>query len=370
MATDDDDTINLASIHSLEEIEVVAREKLSEVAYAYYAGAAGRERTHERNRLAWEAIPIWHRVMVDVARRSTATTLLNAPLSAPILAAPTALHKMAHPDGELATVRACGSRGIGMVLSSLATTSVEEVCRAAKGPVHFQIYIGPDRGFVRELVARAIAAGVCALQLTVDAPVWGLRSREMKTGFRVPEGMSLANLQGLGASVPRDHTGVGIGGALGWTISASLTWRDLEWLCEISSVPVLVKGICRADDAQTALRAGAAGIVVSNHGGRQLDGAPATAESLPRVAEAVAHRVPVIVDGGIRSGADMFRALALGATAVQVGRPILYGLAAAGEAGVARAIDLLVEDFDRTMALAGCPLVGGITRDFLDPSRG
>jgi 4-hydroxymandelate oxidase len=359
----------LADLHSIDEIEALAKRHLSEVAYAYYAGAAGCERTHARNRAAWESLSIWHRVMVDVSRRSTATTLLDRPIAAPLFVAPTALHRMAHPDGELATVRAVGSRGLGMALSSLATTSVEEVCAAASGPVHFQLYIGMDRGFTKELVERAISAGVAALQLTVDTPVWGLRAREMRTGFRIPDGMSIVNLEALGAKVARDHSGVGIGSALGWTISPGLSWKDLEWLCGLSRVPVLVKGICRADDALLAVRAGAGGIVVSNHGGRQLDGAPPTAESLPRVAQAVAHRVPVLVDGGIRTGVDIFRALALGATAVQVGRPILWGLAAAGELGVARVIDLLVQDFDRTMALAGCPIVGGITRDFIEPPR-
>ncbi|MSR27996.1 MAG: alpha-hydroxy-acid oxidizing protein [Phycisphaerales bacterium] len=339
------------------------------MAYAYFAGGSGRERTLTRNQEAWEAISVWYRVMVDVSSRSMATTLFNEPLRVPLLAAPTALHKMAHPEGECATRRACSTAGIGMVLSSLSTTSVEEVCAAATGPVYLQLYLGRDRGLLKELVLRAQNAGCVGFQLTVDSPIWGLRSREMRTGFRIPEGLEIANLKRPGAEVDRDHSGVGICSALGWTISPSVSWKDLEWLCEQTPLPVLAKGVCRADDALTALRAGARGIVVSNHGGRQLDGAPPTAEVLPRIAEAVAHRVPVIVDGGIRSGVDIFRALALGATAVQVGRPILWGLSVAGEAGVARVIEILAGDLDRTMALSGCPSVSAITRDLLGPGR-
>lgn len=364
-----DASADLSALLSVDEFEAIAKSRLPEMAYAYFAGGSGSESTLSRNCTAWEALSIWYRVMVDVSARSTATTLLDHPLRVPLLAAPTALHKMAHPDGELATVRACGSAGVGMVLSTLATTSIEDVCAAATGPVFLQIYMGQDRGFVRELVARAEKANCAGFQLTVDAPVWGMREREMRTGFRVPDGLSFPNLEGGGRQVPRDHSGVGIGNALGWTISPSLSWKDLEWLCETTALPVLCKGVCRADDAATALRAGARGIVVSNHGGRQLDGAPATAEVLPRVAAAVAHRVPVIVDGGIRCGVDIFRALALGATAVQVGRPILWGLAAGGERGVARVLELLASDFDRTMALSGCPSVASITRDLLEPSR-
>ena len=306
-------------------------------------------------------------VMVDVSSRSTATTLFDKSMAFPLLSAPTALHKMAHPDGELATVRACGSAGIPMVVSSLSTTTIEEICAASTGPVYFQIYIGQDRGFVKELVQRVERAGCAGLQLTVDAPVWGLREREMKTGFRVPEHLTIANLQRTDHLGPTGHVGVGIAETLGWTITPSLKWQDLEWMVALTKLPVMLKGVCRADDAVTAVRHGARGIVVSNHGGRQLDGAPATAEALPRITEAVASRVPVIVDGGIRRGLDILRALALGATAVQVGRPILWGLSVAGEAGVRRVLEILSSDFDRSMALAGCSTVASITRDLLHP---
>ena len=358
----------LSKLYRIDDFEELARERLSQMTFAYYAGGAGDERTLSRNRSAWEAISIWYRVMVDVSKRSPATTMLNMPLSFPLLVAPTALHKMAHCDGEVATARACGASGVPMVVSSLSTTSIEEICAAASSPILFQMYIGQDRGFLTDLVRRVEQSGCAALQLTVDTPVWGLREREMKTGFCVPPDMSIVNLERKGDG-PKGHTGVGIGETLGWTITPSLCWKDLEWLCGLTKLPVMVKGICRADDALTAVRCGAKGIVVSNHGGRQLDGAPPTAEALPRIAQAVASRVPVLVDGGIRHGGDILKALALGATAVQIGRPILWGLAAGGEFGVKRVIDILAQDFDRVMALSGCPTIASITRDLLEPSR-
>lgn len=356
----------LSKLYRIDDFEAIARDRLTAMAFAYFVGGAGSEQTLSRNRSAWEALSIWYRVMVDVSNRSMATTLLDLPLSFPLLCAPTALHKMAHPGGELATVQACGAAGIPMVVSSLSTTAIEEICAAAKTPVFFQIYIGHDRGFVRELVQRTERAGCAGFQLTVDTPVWGLREREMKTGFCVPPGMRLANLERAGGG-PTGHSGVGIAATLGWTITPSLSWKDLEWICGLTKLPVMVKGICRADDAVTAVRSGAKGIVVSNHGGRQLDGAPPTAEALPRITQAVASRVPVVVDGGIRHGGDIMKALALGATAVQIGRPILWGLAAAGEMGVRRVLEILSSDFDRVMALAGCPTIASITRDLLNP---
>jgi 4-hydroxymandelate oxidase len=359
-----DDLRRIASVAAFEE---AARTRLTPMAYAYYAGGSGAERTLARNADAWSRLSVWYRVMVDVSQRSTATALLGHRIAAPLLVAPTALHRMACDDGELATVRACGAAGVPMVVSSLSTTRLEEVCAQATGPVLFQLYIGQDRPFVRDLAQRAESAGCAAIELTVDTPVWGLREREQRTGFRVPDGMGVVNLYRDGHEGPTGHSGVGIAQALGWTIDASLSWRDLEWLCAQTRLPVLVKGICRADDARHALASGAAGIVVSNHGGRQLDGAPATAEALPHVVDAVAGRAPVVVDGGIRSGTDILRALALGATAVQVGRPVLWGLAVAGEAGAQRVLELLIEDLSRSMALAGCPDVAAVTRDLLSP---
>jgi 4-hydroxymandelate oxidase len=356
-------TDDLRGFVSLDDMESMARTRLSEMAHAYFVGGAGDERTLGQNRSAWSEIDIWHRALVDVSKRSTACNLFGRPSSMPILAAPTALHKLAHADGECATARGCAAAGVPMVISSLASTAIEEIAAAAQCPLLMQVYLGQDRVLGRDLMARAEAAGVVGFQLTVDTPVWGLRRREITSGFHMPPGMDVVNLRGAGGG--KSSTGVGIAEVLGWTISPSVTWKDLEWACGLTKLPVYAKGICRADDARRAIDAGARGVVVSNHGGRQLDGTPATARALPGVVRAVDGRVPVLVDGGIRRGVDVLRAVALGATAVQVGRPVLWGLACGGSAGVARCFEILREELDRAMALAGCPDVASIQEDLL-----
>jgi 4-hydroxymandelate oxidase len=218
---------------------------------------------------------------------------------------------------------------------------------------------------VRELAQRAASAGCDALVLTVDTPVWGIRERDIRNHFRVPDGMRIVHLERPGG--PTGHAGRGIHEALAWTIDASLTWRDFEWLRDATALPVMLKGICRAEDAARGVDLGAAAVLVSNHGGRQLDGAPATVEALPHCVDAVAGRVPVLVDGGVRRGTDVLRALALGAQAVCVGRPVLWGLAAGGEAGVARALAILQHELDVSLALAGCAGVADVTADLLRP---
>ncbi len=354
---------DLRRLLSLDDMESVARTRLSEMAHAYFVGGAGDERTLGQNRSAWAEIDIWHRVLVDVSKRSTACTLFGRPSSMPILAAPTALHKLAHIEGECATARGCEAAGVPMVISSLASTAIEEIAAAARCPLLMQVYLGQDRALGRDLIARAEAAGFVGLQLTVDTPVWGLRHREITSGFHIPAGMDVVNLRGQDGG--KSAQGVGIAQVLGWTISPSVTWKDLEWACGLTKLPVYAKGICRADDARRAVDAGARGIVVSNHGGRQLDGTPATVRALPGVVRAVDGRVPVLVDGGIRRGVDVLRAIAIGATAVQVGRPVLWGLACGGSAGVARCFEILREELDRAMALAGCADVASIQADLL-----
>jgi 4-hydroxymandelate oxidase len=301
--------------------------------------------------------------MVDVSVRDASIDLLGVRVPSPLLVAPTALHRMAHDEGEVATARAAGACGLPMVLSSLSTCTIEAVAAATKAPLWMQIYISQDRGFTRALAQRAQAAGCKALMVTVDTPVWGVRERDIHNGFRVPDGLRMANLERPGQ--PTGHSGRGIGESLGWTIDASLTWKDLERLREAVSIPVLVKGVLRGDDAARAIEHGAAGVVVSNHGGRQLDGAMATASALPEVVEAVSGRAPVIVDGGIRRGTDILRALAMGAAAVQVGRPVLWGLAVGGAEGVERVLRILMDEFSIAMALAGCPSAASIRRDLI-----
>ena len=361
---------DLAEFTCLDDFERHALEVLPQMPRDYFRSGAWGEVTLRDNRAAWERLRIWYRVMRDVSARSTRAEVLGRSASMPLCVAPTALHRMAHPDGELATARAAAAAGVPMVLSSLSTTSVEEVRAAAvavdpAARTWMQMYIGRDRGAVRELAQRAAAAGCDAMVLTVDTPVWGIRERDIRNHFRVPDGMRIVHLERPGG--PTGHAGRGIHEALAWTIDASLTWRDFEWLRDSAPLPVVLKGICRAEDAAIGVELGAQGILVSNHGGRQLDGAPATVEALPHCVDAVAGRVPVLVDGGVRRGTDVLRALALGAQAVCVGRPVLWGLAAGGESGVARVLSLLQHEFDVTLALAGCAGVGDVTADLLRP---
>jgi 4-hydroxymandelate oxidase len=354
---------DLSNFVSLDDFEQHARQVLSQTAGDYFRSGAWGEITLRENREAWDRLRLHYRVMVDVSRRSTAAAVLGVPARMPVVIAPTALHRMAHPDGECATVRAAGEAGVPFVLSSLSTTPVEEVCQAASGPVWMQMYIGKDRGFVRALAQRAQAAGCRALVLTVDTPVWGVRERDVRNHFRVPDGLRIANLERPGG--PTGHSGRGIGESLGWTIDDTLTWRDFEWLRDATSLPVLVKGVCHPEDASTAVALGARGVIVSNHGGRQLDSAPATAEVLRPIADAVAGRGEVLVDGGIRRGTDVLKALALGATGVAVGRPVLWGLATAGQQGVHRVLSILHSELDTAMALCGLVALDAVDRRLL-----
>ncbi len=351
---------------NLFELEQQAKEKLPRIAYDYFSSGAWDEITLNRNREAFNEILVHYRVLVDVSRRNLSTSLFGQSIAMPVLVAPTAFHKLAHPEGELATTRAAGSAGIPMVLSSLSTTTVEEVMAAAGGPVWFQLYINKDRGFTRDLVARVERAGCKALMLTVDTPEWGRRERDVRNGFHLPAGLSAINL------IPSNECGevigqrgAGMGQAFTWMLDASVTWKDVDWLCALTKLPVLLKGICRPDDAERALQHGVGGLVVSNHGARQMDTAPATIEVLPLITEVVAGKIPVLVDGGIRRGLDILKALALGATAVQIGRPVLWGLACGGEQGVGTVLEMLRQELDLAMALAGCPDVKSITRDLV-----
>ncbi|HEX5222036.1 MAG TPA: alpha-hydroxy acid oxidase [Verrucomicrobiae bacterium] len=351
---------------NLFDLEKLAKESLPAAALDYYSSGAWDEVTIRENRAAFERIKVHYRVLVDVSWRDLATTLFGQPIAMPILIAPTAFHKLAHPDGELGTVRAAGKAGTIMVLSSLSTTLVEEVMKAASGPVWFQLYINKDRSFTRDLVARVEAAGCQALMVTVDTPEWGRRERDVRNKFHLPSGLAAVNLlpsNSRGEVI--GQSGAGMGQAFTWMLDASVTWKDVDWLRSLTKLPVILKGICRAEDARRAVENGVGGIVVSNHGGRQMDTAPATIEVLPRCAEAVEGRLPVLLDGGVRRGLDVLKAIALGATAVQVGRPVLWGLAAGGQQGVEAALGLLRQELDLAMALAGCPNLKAVTRDLI-----
>lgn len=349
----------------LKDLEMAAKARLTHEAYDYYAGGADDELTLRENERAFQDIFLSPRVLIDVATVETRLTLLGSPLDTPVLLAPAAFQRLASPGGELDTSRAAGSSGSLLVASSLATTSIEAMAAVATGPLWLQLYVFRDRSISEELVRRAAASGVRAICLTVTVPVQGNRRRDAHNRFSLPEDLEMANFTGL----PQERFPDASGSALGEFISAqfdpSLTWETLEWLHSVSDLPVVVKGILREDDAALAVQHGAAGIVVSNHGGRQLDGAVPTAVALPEVVSGAGGKVPVLIDGGIRRGSDVLKALALGATAVMVARPYLWGLAVAGQQGVEHVIDLLTSELRRTMALLGVTSLDGIDQSVL-----
>ncbi len=358
-------------ILNLRELEALARARVPQLAWDYYASGADDESCIRRNVEAYERIVLHYRVLVGVATRDLSTTVLGQRIAMPIAVAPTAFHRLAHRDGELASVRGAGDAGTLFVLSTLSNTAVEEVVAAASGPVWFQLYVYRDRGATAALVRRVEAAGCRALVLTVDTPLLGRRERDVRNRFALPPGLGIENLHAAGyarlPAVEGEAAESGLAAYFAELLDPSLTWSALEWLRSITALPVLVKGIVRADDAVRAIEHGAAGVIVSNHGGRQLDAAPATIDVLPRIVDAIAGRGEVMLDGGVRRGSDVVKALALGARAVFVGRPVLWGLAAGGRAGVAAALGVLRRELDLAFALCGCPDVASVTRDLVAP---
>ncbi len=353
---------------NLHELEALAQAGLSKMAWDYYSSGADDERCVRRNIEAYERILLHYRVLVDVAQRDLATTVLGEQLAMPIAVAPTAFHRLAHPDGELASVRGAGDAGTLFILSTLSNTRVEDVVAAASGPVWFQLYVYKDRGATEALVHRVEAAGCRALVVTVDAPLLGRRERDVRNRFGLPPEIGVENLNAAGyAPVPSAGAESGLAAYFADLLDPALTWDVVPWLRSITKLPILIKGIVRADDAVRAIAGGASGVVVSNHGGRQLDSSPATIDVLPRIVEAVAGRGEILLDGGVRRGTDVIKAIALGARAVLVGRPVLWGLAAGGREGVAMALGLLRRELDLAMALCGCADVRAITRDLVAP---
>jgi isopentenyl diphosphate isomerase/L-lactate dehydrogenase-like FMN-dependent dehydrogenase len=335
---------------TLADVERHAAEILDAGPLGYYAGGAGDERTLADNVAAWTEHRLLPRVLVDVASVSTSTTVLGTQVSLPVLVAPVALQRMAHPDGEPGMARAAAAAGTIMTLSTLATSTAAEVAGASPGsPRWYQLYITRDRGVSRSLVDQAVDAGFTAVVVTVDAPVPGRRERDLRTGFRVPDHLDMpAVTAALGRSA-----GVSVTDFFS-IVDPTLTWAGLETFIDDCPLPVLVKGVHAAADAALAVDHGASGVIVSNHGGRQLDGVPGTARLLPAVVDAVAGRVEVLVDGGIRRGSDVAVALALGARAVLLGRPMLWGLAVDGESGARHVLDLVRAELETTLALLGC----------------
>jgi 4-hydroxymandelate oxidase len=351
---------------NLSDYEARARARLDAQAFDYYVSGADDEVTLRDNRAAYERVRLAYRVLVDVSRCDPATTVLGSRIAMPVLVAPTAFHRMACEEGERATVRAAGAAGTIMILSALSNTAVEEVAAAATGPVWFQLYVYRDREATAGLVRRAEAAGCEAIVLTVDAPRLGRRERDVRNRFHLPSGLSVENMLPAGyEAVARPPSESGLSEYFASLIDPALTWDDVAWLRGLTRLPIVLKGIVRADDAARAVEAGAAAVVVSNHGGRQLDGAIATIDALPGVVAAVGGRIEVLVDGGIRRGTDVIKALASGATAVCVGRPVLWGLAVDGQTGVEHVLALLREELERAMALCGTPSVGAIGGDLV-----
>lgn len=351
---------------NLFELEKLAQQKLSQSAFDYYVSGANDEITLRDNHAAYERIRLAPRMLVDVSKRDLSVTVLGQKISMPILIAPTAFQRMAHPDGELATARAAGRAGTIMTLSTLANSSIEDVAAAASGPLWFQLYVYKDRKITASLVQRAEAAGFKAIVFTVDSPLLGRRERDVKNRFHLPSNLSVANLIAAGLyELPSDIPDSGLAAYIASLYDTALTWKDVDWLRGITKLPILLKGILRADDARLALEHGVAGIIVSNHGGRQLDTVPATIDALPAIMDAVQDKMPVLIDGGVRRGTDILKAIAFGARAVLLGRPILWGLTLDGEEGVGLVLELIRQELDLGMALAGCPTIGDISRDII-----
>ncbi len=332
---------------NVHDYETLARERLDENAWEYFRGGAGDETTLRENRTALERWKLQPRVLVDVAAVDTSATVLGTAVAAPILVAPVALQKLAHPEGEAATARAAAAAGTIMVLSTSATMRPGAVADAAPGgPRWFQVYVFRDRGVTQSLIDEACAHGYSALVLTVDAPILGRREGAVRIGFRVPDELEVA-------------------GDIFGDIDPSVSWRDLEWLAG-HGLPVVLKGVLTAEDARLGVEHGAAAVVVSNHGGRQLDGVPASIDALPRVVEAIAGRTEVLLDSGVRRGVDVLRALALGARAVLVGRPVVFGLAAGGEEGALHVLQLLREEVELGLRLLGCTSPAEVVREHVE----
>lgn len=347
-----------ASPVCLADYERLAEGRLDPMAWAYFSGGSADEITVRWNRDGFARLAIVPRVLNGGAGGHTRLTLFGRPYAHPIFVAPVAYQKLAHADGELATAAAADAQDAGMVLSTQASVTLEDAAQAGASCRWFQLYLQPERAATLSLVRRAEAAGYEVLVVTVDAPINGVRNREHRAGFMLPPGIAAENLTGMAAAPAALAPGASM--VFDGLMAAAPTWDDVAWLRAETKLPVVVKGILSADDAVRAMEAGVAGLIVSNHGGRTLDTLPATIDVLPGIAHAVAGRVPLLLDGGLRRGTDVLKALALGASAVLVGRPVVYGLAVNGAYGVAHVLRLLRDELEVAMALAGCRTLADI----------
>ncbi len=347
---------------TIADFERAAGELLPADAHGYYAGGAADELTLRDNVGAWSRIAIRPRVMVDVTHRDPSTTVLGRRRPHPLIVAPTAFHRLAAAEGELASARGAAATGTPFCLSTLSTTAAPELAAAVpEAGRWFQLYVLRDRGVTRELVAGAVENGYEALLLTVDLPVLGIRERDLRSGFS-QSATAVPSVDATGRSGTLTMQEIAA------LIDPALTWDDVGALAAEAGLPVIVKGVLRPEDARRAARSGAAGVVVSNHGGRQLDTVLSGADALPAIVDEVGAEIDVLVDGGIRRGTDVLKALALGARATMVGRPVIWGLAAGGAAGVQRVLELLLAELDVALALAGVPVAAELDADAVQPA--
>ncbi|XP_009146409.1 peroxisomal (S)-2-hydroxy-acid oxidase GLO3 isoform X2 [Brassica rapa] len=345
-------------IVNVNEFQEMAKRALPKMYYDYFNGGAEDEHTVKENVEAFHRIMFRPRVLVDVSKIDMSTSVLGYPISAPIMIAPVALLKLAHPEGEIATARAAAACNTIMIVSYMSSCTIEEVASSCNAVRFLQIYVFKKHE-IAQMVIRAEKAGFKAIVLT-NAPRIGKREADIKNKMISPQ---LKNFGGLFPTEVQPIKGSGLETLSSTALDSSFGWKDIEWLRSITKLPILIKGILTREDALKAVEAGVDGIVVSNHGGRQLDYSPATITVLEEVVHVVRGRIPVLFDGGVRRGTDVFKALALGAQAVLIGRPLAYALAAKGEDGVKQGIEMLKKEFELTMALSGCPTIGDITRN-------
>jgi L-lactate dehydrogenase (cytochrome) len=373
--------IGMNTITCIEDLRQQARRKVPRAFFDYVEAGSYAQQTLHANRADLERIKLRQRVMIDVSARDASTTVLGRKVSLPLALGPVGMTGLQRGNGEILAARAARAAGIPYTLSTISICSIEDVARATGSPFWFQLYVMKDRGFARALIERAAAARCSALMLTVDLPILGQRHCDLKNGLAVPPSLKFRNLVSM---LCRPHWCAGLLAGKRWSFGnleghvsgksgaqslaqwvggqfdATLNWKDVEWVRSIWQGPLIIKGILDPDDARLAAQTGASALVVSNHGGRQLDGAPSSISMLPKIADAVGSDIEVLFDGGIRSGQDMLRALALGAKACLIGRAYVFGVGAGGESGVAKAIDILRREFDTSMALTGCKTIGEI----------
>lgn len=353
---------------SVADYARAARAKLPKDVFDYYEGGALDEITLGENTAAWAKLKLYYRVLAGVGPRDMSTTVIGQRIAMPIIVAPTAFHRLACDEGEIAMARAAKAAGTLFILSSLSNTAMEAVFAAASSPRWFQLYIYKDRQITLELVKRAEAAGAEGIVLTVDAPGLGTRHRDARNNFRLSEILRVENLAPVGKGEFPEVKGSGLAAYVRTNFKEDLGFDDLDWLCGSTRLPIIVKGVCRGDDVRLAVEHGARAVVVSNHGGRQLDTAPATCDALRHIIDVTGDLCEIYVDGGIRRGSDVLKAIALGARAVLVGRAVLWGLSVAGEQGALRVLNILRCELDEAMLLCGCTKLSDIDESLLQPS--